>query len=168
MGNDRDSVDDSALDRKHERADSVEDILESVRRDLGTHRYPVSSEELATEYADRPMDLPNETESLGSVFDRVDGDFEDEAAAFEAVATEIDRGDHDETRFDSPSEGPPYWDSETAASDERSEQESVDNEFYDSTPQQSKEHAREAQTDETEQSGTNVESDDDDEGARTE
>lgn len=87
--------------RKHELAERTEETLSAVREDLGDQKYPVTSEELATQYADRPLDLPNETESLGSVFDRVDRDeFEDAEQAYEAVATEIDGGDTLDRRRD--------------------------------------------------------------------
>lgn len=68
---DSDRVQDRAEQRQSQRADQVENILEDVRRDLGEIEYPVRSEELASEYADQPLDMPNETESLGSVFDRM-------------------------------------------------------------------------------------------------
>ena len=67
----RDDVQDRATDRQHERAESVERILDEVERDLGDQEYPVRNEELAQQYADQPLDMPNETESLGSVFDRM-------------------------------------------------------------------------------------------------
>ena len=68
---------DRASDRKHERAEHVESILdetESLVRD--EQKFPVRSEELAEEYADQPLDMPNETESLGSVFDRLEDEAE--------------------------------------------------------------------------------------------
>lgn len=70
----RDRVQDNAEQRKAERAEHSESILESVEDDLGNHEYPVTSEELATEYGNEPIDMPNETESLGSVFDRLAGE----------------------------------------------------------------------------------------------
>jgi len=70
-------VQDSAKRRQHERTEHVEDILNRADDFFDEDKYPVTSEELATEYADQPLDLPNETESLGSVFDRlVDERFE--------------------------------------------------------------------------------------------
>jgi hypothetical protein len=68
---DRDRAQDRASERKHERAESVERVMDSVEEDLEGRKYPVRSEELAEEYADQPIDVPNETESLGSVFDRM-------------------------------------------------------------------------------------------------
>lgn len=90
---DTDEVDDAAEARQHERASSVEDILSEVREDLGRQSYPTSSEDLASTYADTPMDLPNETESIGSAFDRLDDRFEDPDEAYEALVREFEDGD---------------------------------------------------------------------------
>ena len=80
----------SARERQRERAESVEDMLGDAGRMLGEHKYPASSEELAAEYGDQPLDLANETETLGSVFDRlVDERFESAEEAREAVYGEI-------------------------------------------------------------------------------
>ncbi len=74
---DAERVQDSARERQHERAERVEDMLGDAGQMLDEHKYPTTSEELATEYGDQPLDLPNETETLGSVFDRlVDERFE--------------------------------------------------------------------------------------------
>ncbi len=83
-------VQDSARKRQHERAETVEDMLGEAGRMLGEHKYPTTSEELATEYGDQQLDLPNETETLGSVFDRlVDERFESADEAREAVYNEV-------------------------------------------------------------------------------
>ncbi|MFB6172672.1 MAG: hypothetical protein ABEJ23_09075 [Haloarculaceae archaeon] len=75
-----------ARDRQHERADHVEHILAADEADLADHPYPTSSEDLATRYADQPLDLPNETETLGDVFDRLpDERYETPAEAREAL-----------------------------------------------------------------------------------
>jgi hypothetical protein len=71
MSRDESDPMDSASERQHERAEHTENILSTMEIDFGRHEYPVSSEELAMEYADQPTDLANETESLGSVFDRL-------------------------------------------------------------------------------------------------
>ncbi|OAQ54609.1 hypothetical protein HTG_03370 [Natrinema mahii] len=89
-GPNRDRAQDSAEQRKAERADRTESILAAVERDLDDLEYPVTSEELATEYATEPIDMPNETESLGSVFDRLAGEqFDSPAAVREAADGEI-------------------------------------------------------------------------------
>lgn len=87
---DTDRVQDSAEGRQHDRAERVQDALDRAEDLLSEHKYPTTSEELATEYAEEPLDLPNETESLGSVFDRiVDERFESVEEAREAMYGEI-------------------------------------------------------------------------------
>ncbi|THE65569.1 hypothetical protein D8Y22_07075 [Salinadaptatus halalkaliphilus] len=89
-GRDRDRVQDRAEQRTSSRAETTESILEDVERDLGDLEYPTTSEELATVYATEPIDLPNETESLGSIFDLLGGEqFEDPQAVREAVHGEL-------------------------------------------------------------------------------
>jgi hypothetical protein len=84
------SVQDSAKERQHERTEHVEHILNGVDGLLDEDKYPTTSEELAVEYADEPIDLPNETESLGSVFDRlVDERFETPEEARELLYREL-------------------------------------------------------------------------------
>ena len=73
-GPNRDRAQDRIGRRKSEVADHTESILEDVELHLGEMEYPVTSEELASEYANEPIDMPNETESLGSVFDRLAGE----------------------------------------------------------------------------------------------
>ncbi|QSW99836.1 DUF5789 family protein [Haloterrigena alkaliphila] len=89
-GPDRDRAQDRAEQRKAERAETTESILAEVERDLGEVEYPITSEELASEYASEPIDMPNETESLGSVFDRLAGEqFDTPEEVREAVYGEI-------------------------------------------------------------------------------
>lgn len=78
-------------DRGRDLPDRVEAILAATAcLDRDDHKYPMRREELAVEYADHAMDLPNETESLGSVFDRlVDRRYETPAEAREAVLNEL-------------------------------------------------------------------------------
>ncbi|ELY40488.1 DUF5789 family protein [Natronorubrum tibetense] len=73
-GPSRDRAQDRAEQRKSERADETESILDDVERHLGDLEYPTTSEEIAAEYGNEPIDMPNETESLGSVFDRLAGE----------------------------------------------------------------------------------------------
>lgn len=87
---DRDRVQDASEERTLERGRRTESILEEVERHFGEHAYPTTGEELAAEYATTEIDLPNETESLGSVFDRLEGEqFESAAEVREAVYGEI-------------------------------------------------------------------------------
>ena len=86
----QDRAQDRAEARKSERAAQTESILEQVERDLGELEYPVRGEELAAEYATDTTELANETESLGSVFDRLSNEqFESPEAVREAVSGEI-------------------------------------------------------------------------------
>lgn len=83
-------VQERALERQRERADIAEEIYERVDGFLGDRKYPTTGEELAVAYADSMSDLPNETESLGDVFDRlVHERFESRAEAREAVLSEL-------------------------------------------------------------------------------
>ena len=82
---DPERVQDQAIERQHEHTESVEEMLGRVGL-LEEEKYPTTAEELAVEYGDQEIDLPNETESLGSVFDRlVDERFESPDAAREAI-----------------------------------------------------------------------------------
>src|SRR6056297_2966791 len=86
---DLERVQESAVDRQEEREGHVEDMLGRVGL-LEEDKYPTTPEELAVEYGDVVVDLPNETESLGSVFDRlVDERFDSAEEAREAVYHEL-------------------------------------------------------------------------------
>lgn len=83
-------VQDNAVERRHERTEIVEDELGRVGAMLAEAKYPVTTEELAVEYGDEQIDLANDTESLGSVFDRlVDERFESAEEAREAIYHEL-------------------------------------------------------------------------------
>ena len=89
-GPNRDRAQDRAERRQAGRADAAESILEDVESHLGDLEYPITSEELAAEYGTEPLDMPNETESLGDVFDRLAGEeFDDPEAVREAVYGEL-------------------------------------------------------------------------------
>ncbi len=86
---DPERVQESANERRHDRTETVEDVIGDVGM-FDDMKYPVRGEELAVEYADQELDLPNETESLGSVFDRlVDEEFESAQEVREAVYNEV-------------------------------------------------------------------------------
>ncbi|WP_435099168.1 DUF5789 family protein [Halarchaeum sp. P4] len=59
---------DTASERKHERAEHVENIIDETVQGL---EYPTNASELKAAYSDRVNELPNETETLGDVFDRL-------------------------------------------------------------------------------------------------
>lgn len=87
---DRDRVQDRAEQRQRDRADSVEEVAGLADDMFGEHKFPTTGEELAVEYGTQELDLPNETESLGSVFDRLsDERFESAEQAREAVYNEV-------------------------------------------------------------------------------
>ena len=57
---------------------------------VGEETYPVTSEKVAAEYGDQRLDLPNETETPGSVLDRVvDERFDSPQERHEAVDSEV-------------------------------------------------------------------------------
>ncbi|WP_224270079.1 hypothetical protein [Haloprofundus salinisoli] len=74
------SVIESSRQRKDERADTVENIMAEVDRHLEGQKFPVRGEEIAEMYGQEGTDLANETESMGSVFDRLEQDEEYESA----------------------------------------------------------------------------------------
>jgi len=94
-----DDPSDDAVTVDHEASISehVEEILaETECLADSDHKYPMRREELASKYADHVMDLPNETESLGSVFDRlVDEEYDSPIEAREAVCNELTGEEHD-------------------------------------------------------------------------
>jgi len=142
---DLDRVQDAAEDRRRERTEHVEDALAGVREDLGEEKYPVSSEELAATYADQAIDLPNETETLGSVFDRIDEQFEDERAVYEAVVTELEAEERFPVDADAAGEPPPTWGEERAETQHEFREAPFDDEDHESSVERSRERARRAQ-----------------------
>lgn len=80
---------DESRRKQRERAEAVENLLDDVDPDLDEHAYPVASEDLATHYGNTELDLPNETESLGDVFDRLADDYDTPQEARASVLKEI-------------------------------------------------------------------------------
>jgi hypothetical protein len=103
---DDERAEDRARDRKNERAEHVENILDEVETEARDRKYPVRSEELATDYADQPIDMPNETESMGSVFDRLDEEYDSPEEIREALHGELtgEAGGRDEYNEERPLE----------------------------------------------------------------
>ncbi|WP_122088515.1 DUF5789 family protein [Halalkalicoccus subterraneus] len=82
----------SARERQRERAETAESAAadDQFGEMLSEHKYPATSEELAADYGQEPIDMPNETESMGSVFDRLEGErFETAEEAEEALYNEL-------------------------------------------------------------------------------
>ena len=140
-------VQDAAEQRRRERTDRVEGTLADVRADLGEQSYPVSSEDLAATYADQSIDLPNETESLGSVFRRLEDTFEDEEAAYEAVAAELSVDEAAGVREGEASRAPATWSEERAETQHEFREDPIPDEVHESSVERSRERAREAQAD---------------------
>lgn len=140
---DRDSVQDAAEERKHDRAERVEGVLAAVREDLGEHAYPVSSEDLAATYADQTIDLPNETESLGNAFERLDEEFQDEQSAYDALVAELGG---DENLMGRPEgDSPATWGAGRADTQQEVDDARLDEVDYESSVERSRNRAREAQ-----------------------
>jgi hypothetical protein len=142
-----DDVQDAAQQRQHERTENVEETLAGVREDLGEQTYPVNSEQVAAMYADQPTDLPNETEWIESALSRIDESFEDEEAAYEALVTVFERGEHLEIRSDAKGPEPPYWSEERAETQHEFEDDPIPDTGYESSVERSQERARRAQAD---------------------
>lgn len=81
----------SARERQRERAEHAESAAaDEFGEMLSDHKFPTTSEEIAADYGDEPIDLPNETESVGSVFDRLEGErFESAREAQEVLYNEL-------------------------------------------------------------------------------
>lgn len=90
---------DTARRNQAERARAVERLLEDVDPDLHEHSYPVASEDLATHYGSAEMDLPNETESLGDVFDRLADEYDTPQEARASVLKEVAGAEFDPAEF---------------------------------------------------------------------
>ena len=85
-----DDPQEAARERKREHAEAVEEILDAVDPALEEHAYPVNREALAAQYGETVLELPNETESLGSVFDRLaDDEYGSAMEAKEAVVHDV-------------------------------------------------------------------------------
>ena len=82
-------VDREAVRRQRQRAEIVEDVVREMESRLDDPKYPVRGEELAQAYADQPLDLPNETETLGDLFDRVGERFDSRQDVREALYGEL-------------------------------------------------------------------------------
>ena len=98
----------SSNERKHEHVEAVEEILDAVDPALEEHAYPVNSEDLSAQYGETVLELPNETESLGSVFDRLEDDeYDSPMAAKEAVLDAVSATSSDPTTAEADRESRP-------------------------------------------------------------
>ncbi len=67
----------------------TEHILARAEELLAEHDYPANAAELAEEYAHQPADLPNDTETIGDVFDRLSERYDSRQEAHEALLNEL-------------------------------------------------------------------------------
>lgn len=89
MSDERDRSEHDVGGGQHERAEVVENIVQTVENELDDPKYPVQSDELAEMYARQPLDAVNETETLGDVFDRIGEKFDSRQEVREALYGEI-------------------------------------------------------------------------------
>lgn len=148
MANDADDVGEQSNATKDARESSVEDVLASVREDLGTQSYPTTSEDLAATYADDPTDLPDETESIGSAFDRIDDQFADADEAWAAFLSEFERGEYATGYTEATRTGGDTWSEERIGDDRPPADENTEGQS-----ERAKERARQAQAAESESDG---------------
>lgn len=94
-----DHIDEMAEQERHR----TERVEEELREELEGMSYPVETSEVQAAYAEDRIDVPNETEALGSAFDRLtDTTYETEQEVREAVMGELtgqageERDDRDE------------------------------------------------------------------------
>lgn len=95
-----------ARDRQHDRAATVERVLEAVDPSLDERSYPANSAELAAAYRNTAFDIAAETESVSDALDRVAetyDEFADPEEARAALTAELTRDElFDETFTDEP------------------------------------------------------------------
>jgi hypothetical protein len=89
----------AAVDRQHERAAAVEELL-AVGGD--EPKFPTRSDEVAAAYAGDREDLPNETESLAEALDRVDDVRDEPVATFDPESPAADDVDDVDLAEDGP------------------------------------------------------------------
>lgn len=84
----------SAAARQRERHERQEEILAEFEEVVDDVKFPSNSAELRAEYRTDPDEVVAEEESLGSVLDRLDDEYEDEISAREAVLEEFGEAEH--------------------------------------------------------------------------
>lgn len=90
MSDDELSHTEKMASKEVDRAERVEETMDAVDATVGHASYPTNTDELRAVYVDGEAELPNETESLADVFDRLaDDEYETEAEAREAILGEV-------------------------------------------------------------------------------
>lgn len=147
MPDDPEDVSERSREHRDDRESSIEDVLVDVRDDLGRQQYPTTGDDLAATYADEPTDLPNETESLGSAFDRIDDQFGDADEAFAAFLAEFEGGAYAEGYTEATRAGGDEWSEERIDDDRPPAEENTEGQ-----QERAKDRARRAQASDAESS----------------
>jgi hypothetical protein len=87
-------ADEKAERRQRDRHERQEEILEAFEAAVDDVKFPSNSAEIRAELRDAPDEVVAEEESLGSVFDRLDDEYEDEQAARDAIVAELGEAEH--------------------------------------------------------------------------
>lgn len=86
--------DEKAKRRQRERHERQAEILEEFEETVDDVKFPVHSAEIRAELRDAPDEVVAEEESLGSVLDRLDDEYEDPQDAREAILEELGEAEH--------------------------------------------------------------------------
>ena len=89
-----DTPDENAERRQRDRHERQEEILTEFESAVDDVKFPSNSAEIKAELRDAPDEVVAEEESLGSVLDRLDDEYDDEQAAREAVMEELGEAEH--------------------------------------------------------------------------
>ena len=88
------SPDERAERRQRDRQQRQDEIIAEFEETVDDVKFPSNSAEIAAEYRDAPDEVVAEEESLGSVLDRLDDEYDDEQAAREAILEELGEAEH--------------------------------------------------------------------------
>ncbi|MFB6220744.1 MAG: hypothetical protein ABEH90_04830 [Halolamina sp.] len=91
---DKDDPQEEAERRVRDRFERQEEILQEFEDIVDDVKFPTNTAELRAEYREAPDEVVGEEESLGSVLDRLDDEYEDELAAREAILEELGQAEH--------------------------------------------------------------------------
>ncbi len=86
--------DEKAERRQRDRQERLDEIVQEFEEAVEDVKFPVHSAEIAAEYRDAPDEVVSEEESLGSVLDRLDDEYEDRESAREAILEELGEAEH--------------------------------------------------------------------------
>lgn len=86
--------DEQAERRQRDRQQRQDEIIQEFEETIEDVKFPVHSAEIAAEYRDAPDEVVAEEESLGSVLDRLDDEYDDPQTAREAILEELGEAEH--------------------------------------------------------------------------